>query len=547
MYGKTRALRSAAASGADGVVKELLLDPATDPSVYGDFALRAACANGHISTVAALVAERRVDVSARQNQALRLACAAGHSRIVELLLDGPHALSPVGIGAALTSACEGGHEDIVKCLLANGRLQLSARDAERSMRAALTHGTSILQRLLADARVAAHPQVLQRVLEGAAFLGNLAAVELLLGLPGLTAPAAASHFPSALESAAEAGHLCVVQRLLADGRMSRLELRNSALRAAVRCGHHDVADCLLSDPYLPADPDEASVMTTAVEAGHLQLVKRLAADPRVARRDINFSVVLAPKYGHVTELAYLLRLGEARLNLGAQLGATSVGCVALENACSAGLPTVVRLLLAHPRMGDDNVSRRAKVFLAAAAGARCPAAVQLLLADKRISANVTADEAGAYTARAASPAVAAPSLICDPDWPHDSCFFESASEEELATRTSAELTNYFCLATREGGVADVAAALAQPLLDPQAPVDFCSADAREAGEGPFYADSGTQFALGTAAAFARLDTMEVLLADPCWEPRHVTDALYYGCCAGRPPSWSGCSRTRERS
>lgn len=179
-------------------------------------------------------------------------------------------------------------------------------------------------------------------------------------------------------------------------------------------------------------------MTSAVEAGHLQLVKRLVADPRVARRDINFSVVLAPKYGHVSELAYLLRLGEARLNLGAQLGVSPIGCAALENACSAGLPTAVRLLLAHPRMGDENVSSRAKVFLAAAAEARCPAAVQLLLADKRISANVTADEAGAYTARAAAAAVVAPSLDSDPEWPH---YFVSASEERKSCRVQPKGTS----------------------------------------------------------------------------------------------------------
>lgn len=292
MYGNTRALRSAAASGAEEVVKLLSMHPSVDPSAYDNFALRAACANGNISAVELLVSDPRVDASMRQNQALRLACTCGYLPIV-LLLAGPQALTPSGTGAALTAACDQGHSDIV---LADGRVQVSAPDAERAMRAALAHGTFILERLRADARVVAHPQVLGRVLDGAAFLGNGAAVERLLGLPEMPAPAA--HHTPALESAAEAGHLVIVQRLLADRRMSLPQHRNSAAAAAAKQGHTAIVDSLLTDPLRPVDPQEASLMTTAAVAGHLPLVKRLAADPRVTRSDINLAIILAVRHGH---------------------------------------------------------------------------------------------------------------------------------------------------------------------------------------------------------------------------------------------------------
>jgi ankyrin repeat protein len=77
---------AASARGHTQVVKLLLQDPRTDPTVNNGRAIVQACCNGHTGVVQLLLSDPRVDPSTRVNDAIHGACMTGSVAIVKMLL-----------------------------------------------------------------------------------------------------------------------------------------------------------------------------------------------------------------------------------------------------------------------------------------------------------------------------------------------------------------------------------------------------------------------------------------------------------------------------
>ena len=82
-------LMEAAKSGADRVVRVLLLDGRVDPSAGDNDAIISAAENGHQEVVSLLLLDPRVDPSADNNAAIKWAAINGHQEVVHLLRTDP--------------------------------------------------------------------------------------------------------------------------------------------------------------------------------------------------------------------------------------------------------------------------------------------------------------------------------------------------------------------------------------------------------------------------------------------------------------------------
>ena len=244
------------------------------------------------------------------------------------------------------------------------------------------------------------PQVgLDSALQSAAGAGHLDIVQRLLSLgANVSAEAAEDDGRTALQAAAEGGHLSIIERLLlehADVNALRARIKGkTALEAAAGDGHLAVVERLLqanADLYGIGGGDiwGKTALEAAAEGGHLVVIEKLlqaGADVDImATQQSGKTALQAAAEGGF--LPIVERLLEANANVEAE-GAEYGGRTALQAAAEEGhLAVVERLLLAKANVNAPAGWYRGRTAIQAAAGSGHLAVVEILL---RVGANVNA-------------------------------------------------------------------------------------------------------------------------------------------------------------
>ncbi|KAJ5719182.1 hypothetical protein N7493_007637 [Penicillium malachiteum] len=285
------ALQAAAESGHIDIVKTLLAikaDVNAPPASYGGrTALQGAAENGHSDILRVLLAGKS-DVNAPAashggRTALQAASGGGYLSIVEELIAvnaDVTANCAVNNGrTGLQAATEGGHFEVVKVLLREGA-QIdeppSLENGRTALQAAAEQGyVEIMREFLTslgyDLTRLAHSN------------GRLRKSNFVTALPVINAPASSRNGRTALQAAAQNGHIEVVRMLIAVNSLSNAPPApyggRTALQAAAEGGHLEIVKILLADGHdvngLPAPYSGRTALQVAAERGHVAIVEVL--------------------------------------------------------------------------------------------------------------------------------------------------------------------------------------------------------------------------------------------------------------------------------
>ena len=260
------------------------------------------------------------------------------------------------------SACTfADYEQLEMILDAKGRLNLE-RPLEDEIRpqlvsAALSGNLEVVHRLLQGKPLVNRraPIFKKTALQAAAERGHVEVVELLLhNEVDVNAPAARESGKTALQAAAGGGHLTIVERLLQKGALvnaSAAEIASgrTALQAAAEAGHLAVVERLLqANANVNSAPplwNGRTALQAAAENGHVEVVDvllRKNADVNAAGARYQGCTALqaAAKGGHLVIVERLLQAGAA-----VNAGASEYGMTALQGAAKGGNLAVVDRLL----------------------------------------------------------------------------------------------------------------------------------------------------------------------------------------------------------
>lgn len=217
---------------------------------------------------------------------LQIAVENGHTDIVRLLLDKSADVHVwAGSRSLLLAAVDGSHMEIVKLLLARGADVNAGQNGRTSLQTAAKRGDSELVRLLLDSggevNSAPSGESGLTALQGAAWGGHTAIVELLLARKAdVNAPPARDGW-TALQGAARGGHTDIVRVLLANqAKVNALPSRAgaTALQAAVERRDLAIVIMLLkagADPNAQPSRKGRLALQTAVELGSDRMVQLL--------------------------------------------------------------------------------------------------------------------------------------------------------------------------------------------------------------------------------------------------------------------------------
>jgi len=146
-------LRAACLSGRTEVVRILLEDGRSNPSVLSSDPIRLAVSSRFPDIVRLLLNDGRADPSVRDSSALLCACDSGETKIVRMLLEDGRADPCASNNYAIREASAEGYIDIVRLLLEDGRTDPSVKNNE-ALRSACTEGPiDLIRLLLEDERV----------------------------------------------------------------------------------------------------------------------------------------------------------------------------------------------------------------------------------------------------------------------------------------------------------------------------------------------------------------------------------------------------------
>lgn len=556
----SRLLRVAARFGQLAVVDRLLADGRVDPGASGSAPASEAAAHGKFEVLMRLLADRCVRPAANSNAAVRGAAFSGHTDCVTALLAHSSATAAASIDA-LGAAAEGGQLAVVELLLADENMQPSGYNQNALLQGAKKDHVSIVRRLLADSRVHLTQAARESILYAAISCGSVAVAALLLDgdphipLPPLELPKphtrlAPGRFSTtgllqlavqsgraemvhslllhprvdvnhdivcqALLSAARAGHVAVVEVLLADPRADPAAFSNCIVWRAAESGHLAVVECLLADERVnPGACTTAALDTTAAKDllnRRFDAVERLLADPRVdPRRGAAKGIFqLAAHHGHAGIIARLLADG--------RIDPASNQNMVLRCAAEDGQTDVVRLLLADPRVALSFTKKHDALCEAAEHGH--VEVVKLLLADPHVDPAAFDNRAIQLAARYVRAAVVSV-LLADPrvaaaSTAVDRAYFDGVHRESAATM---RLLGQLPRAAPPFGAADNRGplALAHAFLSAAASGDLCTLEQLLAHDrvDPSVDD---QAALRRAARNGHVLVVERLLADPRIDP-----------------------------
>lgn len=638
---QNQALRLASRHGHLAIVKALLADPRGLAPFGSGLALRAACAGGHLEVVEFLLADSRVELQIFTT--IQMAVASGSTAVVERLLADArfslagHVLVTV-VGDAVRSRNVGmlhlllrrAQDDDTRRLCARAALSAAAQRGDLQLFEAV-------ERWMALNGIAAEglaPEPGDSLLHQSVSGGNVAIFERAwAATPAavrqrLLVPAGQLLFAVA----AEAGHAAVLQRglsIIAGPLAGSDVLAPRALLRACARGDLAVVDVLLLHAPLDLQVKPIHGIVGAHDRG-LPEDRRLKVGSPVSRWPSPFVLVLAGLCVLVAVMMAVFDPGTARLHVGmpyvdlssrsfmitmSLMNAVLVCCLlerpnaetnilqqALAEACFLGHADVVARLLADRRLTLSGSALIGPWLLSIAAERRHPSIVALLLVDARIARSISAKSAAASIRKAAlapppgqlreyrgHAAYAMPppllkegvdSAVATPSEVQWTAACTSGHEHDHHHDGAAQRVHAFHTAAARGDTASLRRLLADPLLDPQAPLRWITrfsempagfslrtmceevedgdrdrlpqwpeAPARPSSQASaegghrrllestyFHIDRDCALtfaaAMSCAAGDPQASAVKLLLADPCWEPYQVSEALWHACRAG---------------
>jgi len=135
------------------VVRILLADNRSDPSVSNDNAIRLASSNGHVDVVRILLEDGRANLNANDDEVIWCACSGGHVDVVRALLADGRADPSADYSRSIRSASWKGHSEIVRMLLEDGRVDPSTYTNSALYGAVQLKLIDVVQILMLDSRV----------------------------------------------------------------------------------------------------------------------------------------------------------------------------------------------------------------------------------------------------------------------------------------------------------------------------------------------------------------------------------------------------------
>lgn len=133
--------------------KEMLKNPNIKPCYEKNWAIRYACSFGYYTIVKLLLEDGRSDPSVFLQVCVKYACENGYSKILQLLLKDERVDPSDDNSYALTLAAENGHYTCVKILLKDSRINPSINDCESLIKASLNYHWNIVSLIVKDKRV----------------------------------------------------------------------------------------------------------------------------------------------------------------------------------------------------------------------------------------------------------------------------------------------------------------------------------------------------------------------------------------------------------
>ena len=325
-------------------------------------------------------------------------CARANVDVIDMLLNNSgFAATTIRHTAprALVYASQSGHLSVVNRLLCEkplfGDISTNQHNRESAEKRAVAEKR--LLHSIADVNAYAGGERCRTAIQAAAEGGHLEVVERLLRLKAdVNAASWGDGGRSALQAAAEGGHLAVVERLIqerADVNAPACDTSGrTALQAAAEGSHLAVVELLLqekADVNAPAgDTNGRTALQAAAGAGHLEVLERLVQEGGDVRAPAcgtsgRTTLQAAAEGGH---LAVVERLLQEKTDVNAPACNTS-GRTALQSAAEGGyLAMVERLLQEKADVNAPACGTGSRTALQAAAEGGHLAVVERLLQEK---------------------------------------------------------------------------------------------------------------------------------------------------------------------
>lgn len=273
-------LGKAAKSGYAEVVRMLLNNPQTEPSLSGNYAVRISAEKGHYQIVKMLLANPKVDPSADGNIALRRAAELGHDDVVELLLTHPKVNPAVYDHNALYRAILNGHNRVVQKLIAHPRgFPYDIDRIWNYITTVATNGnTSILQLLLSSFGHKLSSEKLSSILSSIAQYGIKVTQMLTSVIPKAKLRKCKIDHAVGLRYAAMNGKLDIVKQLLSQ-HTPNSDTIACMFNEAVRRGHIPIVKWILKNKTPLATDQILFALAAASLNRHTEMVELLMTHP----------------------------------------------------------------------------------------------------------------------------------------------------------------------------------------------------------------------------------------------------------------------------
>jgi ankyrin repeat protein len=275
---RNRAILNACASGNIELVEYLLQDYRVNPSDSQNLAIQKASQLGHHELVRLLMKDTRVSPIANNNATLRLAVENGRTKVVEVLLEDPRIDPAFESNAILFIAMKAGHSNLLRQLLLDPRLDPMAGDGRLLYLATKRNDVTLLSELLRHPRIQLPQSTLKKCFLNAASMGY---VEILKVFCNHSLPSEDLATSALLIASKQQGRGIVALLLSIDVHLDVLRENQSVFKYACWWGWLDIVQKLLADERISPGASDNEPFVLACKGGHLDVIKTLMQDHRV--------------------------------------------------------------------------------------------------------------------------------------------------------------------------------------------------------------------------------------------------------------------------
>ena len=237
-----RALKKSSKNGNSNIVKILLSDRRTNPSVQQNLPLRTACKKGRIEIVKLLLNDKRIQPSTSDyiTDPLELAIMFNHPEIVKILLQNKKMSTAYWHDNLIVRACDIGLSEITKILLADDRIDPTMMNNQPIRHACFLGRANIVRILLSDERI--DPAAIKNFALLQAISNNdIEITKILLGDPRINP---GDNDDTALIEACSRGYFEIVRLLISDKRVNPFARNNDAIKIANMAANKEIKDLL---------------------------------------------------------------------------------------------------------------------------------------------------------------------------------------------------------------------------------------------------------------------------------------------------------------